>query len=140
VEELLAVVMVEEGVPIVTLVGSAIRLLGILASGIVLLGFALFAVDEMKRGSENQQQALASELRPETHDPALISGFRDSIDDAGEVLLPPFAGVVDSDNDWVDRGVPTVLGLLLYGLLFGLLANLLPKQREHRRDWRAAEP
>jgi hypothetical protein len=134
--------------------GSAIRLLGILASGIVLLGFALFAVDEMKRGSQNQQNALASELRADAHDPALItprqreeilrerrnSGFRESIDDANDVLLLPFASVVDSDNAWVARGVPALLGLMLYGLLFGLVANLLPNQREHRRDWRTAEP
>ena len=134
--------------------GSAIRLLAILASGIVLLGFALFALDEMKRGSQNQQNALASELRADADDPAPIapgpreemlrerrnSAFRESIDDAGDVLLLPFRNVIDSDNVWVEHGVPTLLGLLLYGLVFGLVANLLPKQREHRRDWRTAEP
>jgi hypothetical protein len=134
--------------------GSAIRLLAILASGIVLLGFALFALDEMKRGSQNQQNALASELRADADDPAVIapgpreemlrerrnSAFRESIDDAGDVLLLPFRNVIDSDNVWVERGVPTLLGLLLYGLVLGLVANLLPKQREHRRDWRTAEP
>jgi hypothetical protein len=134
--------------------GSAIRLLAVLASGIVLLGFALFALDEMKRGSQNQQNALASELRADADDPALIapgpreemlrerrnSAFREFIDDAGDVLLLPFRDVIDSDNVWVERGVPTLLGLLLYGLVFGLVANLLPKQREHRRDWRTAEP
>ena len=41
--------MLAEGVPMVMAMGSAIRLLGILASGIVLLGFAFFAVDEMNR-------------------------------------------------------------------------------------------
>jgi hypothetical protein len=134
--------------------GSAIRLLAILASGVVLLGFALFALDEMKRGSQNQQNALASELRADADDPAVIapgpreemlrerrnSAFRESIDDACDVLLLPFREVIDSDNVWVERGVPTLLGLLLYGLVLGLVANLLPKQREHRRDWRTAEP
>jgi hypothetical protein len=133
--------------------GSVIRLLAVLASGIVLLGFALFALDEMKRGSQNQQNALASELRAEADDPALIapgpreemlrerrnSAFRESIDDANDVLLLPFRNVIDSDNVWVEHGVPTLLGLLLYGLGFGLVANLLPKQRERRRDWRTAE-
>jgi hypothetical protein len=52
----------------------------------------------------------------------------------------PFGDIVDSNNVWVQNGVPTVLGLLLYGLLLGLLANMLPKQREHGRDWRTAEP
>src|SRR5918998_305823 len=109
--------------------GSAIRLLAILASGIVLLGFGLFALDEMKRGSQNQQNALASGPREEMLRERRNSAFREFIDDAGDVLLLPFRDVIDSDNVWVERGVPTLLGLLLYGLVFGLVANLLPKQR-----------
>ena len=35
--------------------GSFVRLVAILTSGIVLLGFAFFAVDEMDRGSKTQQ-------------------------------------------------------------------------------------
>ena len=134
--------------------GSGIRLLAILASGIVLLGFAFFAVDEMNRGSQNQQNALASELRAEAENPAMIApnpreerlrerrngDFRELIDDANDVLLAPFGHVVDSPNVWVDNGVPTLLGLLLYGLLLGLVANMLPKHREHGGDWRTAEP
>jgi hypothetical protein len=142
VDDLRSVVMAGEGVPMVTRVGSAIRLLGILASGIVLLGFAFFAVDEMKRGSQNQQNALASAPGPreEMLREQRNSGFRELIDDATDVLLLPFAGVVDSDNAWIDRGVPTLLALLLYGPLLGLVANLLPRQHERRRDWRTAEP
>ena len=146
--------MVGEGVPMVMAMGSAIRLLAMLASGIVLLGFAFFAIDEMNRGSQNQQNALESELRAEADDPAVIApspreemlrerrhgDFRELVDDANDVLLMPFGHVLDSDNVWVENGVPTLLGLLLYGLLLGLLANMLPKQREHRGDWRTAEP
>ena len=146
--------MVGKGVPMVMAMGSGIRLLAILASGIVLLGFAFFAVDEMSRGSQNQQNALESELRAEAENPAVIApnpreerlreqrngDFRELIDDANDVLLAPFGHVVDSPNVWVDNGVPTLLGLLLYGLLLGLVANTLPKHREHGRDWRTAEP
>jgi hypothetical protein len=149
-----AEVMVATGVPMVMPMGSGIRLLAILATGIVLLGFAFFAVDEMNRGSQNQQNALESELRAEAENPAVIApnpreerlrerhngDFRELIDDANDVLLAPFGNVVDSENVWVDNGVPTLLGLLLYGLLLGLVANMLPKQREHGRDWRTAEP
>jgi hypothetical protein len=147
-------VMLTEGVPMVVAMGSAIRLLAILTSGIVLLGFAFFAVDEMNRGSQNQQNALESELRAEAENPAAIApspreemlreqrngDLRELVDDANDVLLMPFGDIVDSNNVWVQNGVPTVLGLLLYGLLLGLLANMLPKQREHGRDWRTAEP
>ena len=51
----------------------------------------------------------------------------------------PFGDLVDSDNPWVANGVPTVLGLLFYGLLLGLIANLLPGGRHHGADWRTAE-
>jgi hypothetical protein len=145
--------MLGEGVPMVMAMGSAIRILAILSSGIVLVGFALFAVDEMNRGSQNQQNALASELRSEAENPAVIApnpreemlrekrngDVRELVDDANDVLLMPFANVVESDNVWVQNGVPTLLGLMLYGLLLGVVANMLPKQREHGGDWRTAE-
>ena len=38
--------------------GSLVRLFAIVGSGLILLGFAYFATDEMSRGSQNQQNAL----------------------------------------------------------------------------------
>jgi hypothetical protein len=145
-----AEVMVVAGVPMVMAMGSGIRTIAILASGIVLLGFALFAVDEMDRGSQTQQNALASELENASDSQVVVSpdpreehmrerrngDFREVIDDANDVLLAPFADLVDSENAWVANGVPTILGLLVYGLLLGLVANMLPKQRAQRGDWR----
>lgn len=144
--------MVVAGVPMVMAMGSGIRSIAILATGIVLLGFALFAVDEMDRGSQNQQNALASELESPSESPSVISpdpreermreqrngDFREAIDDANDVLLAPFADLVDSENAWVANGVPTILGLLVYGLLLGLVANMLPNRRAHGGDWRTA--
>jgi hypothetical protein len=142
-----------ERAPMLLAMGSVIRLVAILCSGIVLLGFSLFAVDEMGRGSQNQQNALAAELDDGSDTPpATIApsakeellreqrngSFREAVDDANDILLAPFGGLVDSDNVWVANGVPTVLGLLLYGLLLGLVANLLPRGRHHGADWRTA--
>jgi hypothetical protein len=135
-----------------TAVGSAIRLVAIVTSLIVLLGFAFFAVDELNRGSQNQQNALDNELRGDGDDPAPVapspaeetqreranSGVRELVDDANDVLLAPFSSLADSNNAWVNHGVPTLLALLLYGLGLGLLANMLPKHREHGADWRTA--
>jgi hypothetical protein len=132
--------------------GSWIRLIAIAASAIVLLGFGLFALDEMNRGSQNQQHALDSALGGEARQPAVIApnakeelvreerngDVRELIDDVNDVLLAPFANLVDSSNVWVRNGVPALLGLLLYGLLLGVVANMLPKQREHGGDWRTA--
>jgi hypothetical protein len=132
--------------------GSVIRVVAIVMSGFVLFGFAFFATDELDRGSKTQQQALANELGSED-DTTLIaptpadeqerekahSGFREVIDDVNDVLLGPFVDLVDSDDVWVSRGVPTLLALLLYGVGLGFLANMLPKQRHHAADWRGAE-
>jgi hypothetical protein len=132
--------------------GSLIRLVAIVCSGLVLLGFAYFATDEMSRGSQNQQNALQSELagdpepapvapspEEESEREALNGTFREAVEDANDVLIGPFAGLVESaDNTWVTHGVPALLGLALYGFCLGMLANMLPKAREHGADWRAA--
>jgi hypothetical protein len=136
--------------PIVTAMGSVIRGIGILCSVLVLLAFAFFATDEMGRGSQNQQNALASELSSTEDAPPVapspeqeaqrerVNGtFREAVEDANDVLVGPFATLVDgSDNTWVTHGVPALLGLLLYGFCLGMLANMLPKHREHGADWR----
>jgi hypothetical protein len=137
--------------PIVPAMGSAIRLIGIACSALVLLAFAFFATDEMSRGSQNQQNALASELASKDDPPPVapspeeeaqrekVNGtFREAIEDANDVLLGPFTTLVDgSDNSWVTHGVPALIGLLLYGFCLGVLAKMLPKHREHGADWRA---
>lgn len=133
--------------------GSLVRLFAIVSSGLVLLGFAYFATDEMGRGSQNQQNQLDAELFKVPEDPAPIAPspreeakrerlngpMREAIDDANDVLLGPFTALVDgSDDRWVRHGIPALLALLLYGVGLGMLANMLPKHREHGMDWRTA--
>ena len=133
--------------------GSVIRLGAIVMSGFVLFGFAFFAADELDRGSKTQQQALTNELEGVSVDPAPIArtpndeavreaangDLREVVDDVNDVLLGPLVDLVDSDDAWVARGVPTLLALLLYGVGLGFLANMLPKHRSHGADWRGAE-
>ncbi len=132
--------------------GSIVRLVAILTSGIVLLGFAFFAVDELERGSKTQQNLIDRETKGAQYDPApiaptpgqeaereLVNGtIHELVDDANDVLLGPFTGLVDSNERWVTHGVPTLLALLLYGFGLGMLANMLPKERETHGDWRTA--
>ena len=131
--------------------GSVIRLIAIAISAVVLLGFALFAVNEMDKGSEAQQQKVEQELghdpndliNPSARDEAFREAhqgkFHEAVDDANDVLLAPFVDLIDSDSAWVNHGVPTVLALLIYGFGLGLLANMMPKQRAHGGDWRTAD-
>jgi hypothetical protein len=132
--------------------GSLVRLMAISFSFVVALGFVGFVVDELDNGSKTQQRALAAALgEPEPTIGSAVpspeeeaarerqhSAVREAIDDANDVLLAPFDGIVDSSNAWVDRGVPTLLALLVYGLGFGVLANALPAPRRAGGDWRAA--
>ena len=131
--------------------GSVIRFIAIAISAVVLLGFALFAVNEMDKGSEAQQQKVEQELghdpndliNPSARDEAFREAhqgkFHEAVDDANDVLLAPFVDLIDSDSAWVNHGVPTVLALLIYGFGLGLLANMMPKQRAHGGDWRTAD-
>jgi hypothetical protein len=129
--------------------GAAIRLVAIAISVVVVLGFALFAIDETDKGSKTQQAKLERELgttsvpvapneRQEARREADHGAVREAIDDANDVLLRPFAELIDSDSAWVNHGIPALLALLIYGFGLGMLANMLPKQRHHAGDWRTA--
>ena len=139
----------------VTAMGTLIRWIAIASSVLVVLGFAAFAVDEIDKGSKDQQRAVAEDLGtlaaanaaigdpdpspPEERARERAHGqVREAIDDANDVLLAPFASLIDSNNTWVNHGVPSLLALLAYGLGLGLLANMWPEQRAHGGDWRTA--
>jgi hypothetical protein len=116
----------------------------------VLLGLAMFAVDETDKGSKAQQAKLERELGT-TADPIAPTAqqeairernhgkVHEAIADANDVLLRPFVDLVDSKSAWVNHGVPALLALLIYGFGLGMLANMLPKQRSHAGDWRTAD-
>jgi hypothetical protein len=130
----------------VSAMAPLLRLAALVTCAIVLIGFLSFANDEASKGSAKQidklSQAMndpspganAERVREKKHGKA-----REFVDDANDVLLKPFAGLVDSEDVWVTRIVPTVLALLLYGLGLTLLANFLPKRRpKSTGDWRTA--
>jgi hypothetical protein len=105
----------------------------------------MFAIDETDKGSKAQQAKLARELNtvaPDAHQEAVRErhhgAVRETIDDANDVLLRPFAELGDSDDAWVNHGIPALLALLIYGFGLGMLANMLPKERHHSGDWRTA--
>jgi hypothetical protein len=124
---------------------TCLRVIAILASAIVALGFVMFAVDEIDRGSKTQQALVSSELGKPAPPPSVErareqqhSKVRELVDDGNDVLLAPFAGMLDSKSAWLTRGVPALIALLVYGLGLGLIANYLPKPKPPSRDWRTA--
>jgi hypothetical protein len=131
-------------------VATLVRTLAITAAVLVALGFATFATDQSREGSDNQVQALDgsqprnpadNEINRPVPPPNVErrrelkhSDFRELIDDANDYLLAPFT-VVNSSNVWVERMTAAGLGLLVYGLLGMLLANMIPQHRSKHHSW-----
>ena len=128
-------------------VATLVRFLAVLSSAVIALGFLMFAVDETDKGSKGQISKVENAVN--TPDPTTGQEIlrerehgqvRETIDDANDFLLKPFAPIVDDKRSaWVRRTVPTVLALLLYGLGGLLLANFLPKPHTQQRDWRGVQ-
>lgn len=114
------------------MVVKVIRLAAVVATAVVVIGFALFAVDQAGESSQKQVERLENADRAdpspggERQRQRRNGPVREAIDDANDVLLKPFAGFVESRNAWAERGVPALLGLLVYGLGLGMLANSVP--------------
>lgn len=109
----------------------ALRYLAIALSLIVAAGFLLFAIDDFDRASASSRSRILGDPRATDPTPAgerererRNSKTREAIDDANDVLLRPFAGVSENaDSRWVRRGVPALLGLLVYGFLLAFIAR-----------------
>jgi len=110
-----------------------LRLLSIVLSGVVLLGWVLFAVTTTGEASRQTAEEVAGRQAASRADPspdqerareATNGRVREFVDDANDILLSPFADVgAGSESRWVRRTLPAVLGLLVYGLGLGFLAR-----------------
>ena len=114
-----------------------LRWMSLAACALVVLGFALFALEETSAGSreqvaevETQSMPLPAAERDEAVREQENGAFREFVDDANDVLLSPFENIVSSDDAWVERGMPAFLALLVYGVGAAFLLNALtPKRR-----------
>ena len=109
-----------------------LRAVAIVASLIIVVSFVMFAADKGNETSSRQQRELTQEIEQpspseqgEREREKRHGTVREAIDDADDVLLSPFKGIVSSDDTWVTRGVPSLLGLLLYGFVLGFLARYM---------------
>jgi hypothetical protein len=123
----------------------ALRAISLVSCAIVALSFVLFAAEQASDASQGQVSAVvdpggATERQRESHH----TKARETIDDVNDVILRPFAAPLSSDNVWVKRGVPTLLGLLVYGLLLLYLARMIKVRSQplvhHHRERPAVAP
>jgi hypothetical protein len=88
--------------------------------------FMMFARDQVAGASKHQQRLLAvgAPESPGVEPTTTRHGQpRRFIDGAARALTSPFRGVVPSDSEWVLHIVPTLIGLLVYGVGLGYLAR-----------------
>jgi hypothetical protein len=114
---------------------ATLRWLSVSLCTIVVLGFALFAVDEARGASEASQAGIAADASGSVAAPAPAASqeaarerahgrVRETIDDAGDVVLGPFAAAAPAHGGaWAQRGIPTLLALAVYGFGLGYLAR-----------------
>ena len=109
-----------------------IRIAAITASVFVVLGWSLFAIDQIRGASHASVAGIAGDPttfpdpspRQEQAREKVHGKVREFIDDVNDILLAPFAGLVDqSDSEWVRRTIPALLALLVYGFVGGFLAR-----------------
>lgn len=132
--------------------GPLIRVCAVTAAALVGLSFVLFAADQLTTGSQTQLRDLRNQAGPAQVDvgqpdpppaaervrEAQHSAVREYVDDADDILLSPFTTVLDSDEIWLQRLVPGVLAVLVYGVGGTLLANAMPRADHKTRDWRGS--
>ena len=102
------------------------RLLGTISfvcCALVLASFVLFAHDQIAGASQHQQNELAAVTPTQAPAAHKVAQPRRFIDAADHDLTSPFKSIVQSQNPWVDHGVPTVLAFVVYGLGLGYLAR-----------------
>ena len=110
-----------------------LKVSAVVLSVLVALGWVLFAVDETSAASRETAAEVAGQEAVTRPDPTpsqerarerTHGKVRESIDDANDMLLKPFAAAVDgSDSTWGRRTNPAFSGLLLYGVVLGFLAR-----------------
>lgn len=112
---------------------TPLRTAAIMASLFILMGWVVFAVDELQTASGDTQAQIAGaeatrsaaptgaeeKARERVHNPV-----REAIDDVNDLLLAPLAWVTeDSPSTWARRSGPALLALLLYGFGLAYLAR-----------------
>lgn len=106
-----------------------IRLASFVICAIVVVSFAIFAIDQTKTASAHQAAKVTGTASESTGAPtptAHQNVVHRTIDEASEKLTSPFAGVVSgSSSEWAIRGVKLLLALVVYGFGLGFLARVL---------------
>jgi hypothetical protein len=103
----------------------AIVLVALACSGLVLASFVMFTRDQLAGASQHQASEVSTgpTSQPAAPKPKQQAEPGRFIVGAARTLTSPFASIVNSSSAWVEHGIPTLLGLLVYGVGLGYLAR-----------------
>jgi hypothetical protein len=102
----------------------AIVLVAFVCCGLVLASFVMFARNQIAGAAKVQANAVTSSSTASPVPTAKKQGQPGRfIDGAARKLTSPFASIVQSGSAWVQRGVPAIFALLVYGVGLGYLAR-----------------
>lgn len=104
-------------------VETTLRTIAIVASLFVLVSFGLFARDEFAGASGTQLALLQGQTDHSLPTSTDKKQPRRFIDGVTRVLLRPFSAASPNGSRWAERGVPTLLALIVYGFGLGFLAR-----------------
>jgi hypothetical protein len=108
-------------------IGGAISFARLVCCGLVVVSFALFAIDQANGASKHQVAEITTGAPTRSSSGTVAAAHpgepRDFIDNAAKALTTPFRAVVHSSNQWIEQGFATVCALLLYGFGLGYLAR-----------------
>jgi hypothetical protein len=101
---------------------------------LVTISFMLFALSNVSGASAHQVRSInvapsfTANGLPVATPPAApvtkpVGQPKRFIDSAAKVLTTPFSSIVQSDNQWVLHGLPTLFALLAYGFGLGYIAR-----------------
>jgi hypothetical protein len=110
----------------VSVIHRILVLAACVTSALVVASFVLFARDQLSGASQHQVAEINAGLptQPGVNQQATHHGQpRAFIDGAASDLTSPFKSIVQSDNEWVIHGIPTVFALLVYGVGIGFVAR-----------------
>jgi hypothetical protein len=121
-------------------VARALSLAATVCCVLLVCSFGIFAFDQVAHGAAHQASEIASSPATGAGPPRArrIPQPKRVIDGAAAALRSPFDGLVISTSAWVNIGLPTVVGLLVYGFGLGYasrfaraswLANRGPRMR-----------
>jgi hypothetical protein len=117
-------------------VSRGLVLVSLVSCTVIAASFALFARDQLASASQRQQTEVAASAPANpapSSNPAPSTTVAPSaskppqpraiLDHAANALTSPFHSIVQSTSPWMQRGVPTLLALLVYGLGLRWLAR-----------------